>query len=299
MALHHITNKLHPEYQYLHLVSSIIENGSIKTGRNGNTYSKFGGMMRYSLENNTIPFITTKKLAWKTCLKELLWFIRGQTNNLILQSQNVHIWDDNSTPEFLESRGIMNRTIGDLGPIYGFQWRHFNAPYTNCNDNYQHKGIDQLQHIIDSLSDPNDKFSRRLILSAWNPSQLHEMALPPCHVLAQFNVHDDNKLSCALYQRSADMALGIPFNIASYSFLTHLLAHHCGLQPYEFIHFIGDMHLYDDHIKPIQSQLLRTPYEFPTIQIKTKKNNINLYDVNDFSIYNYNYHPIITMKMRP
>jgi thymidylate synthase len=293
----------HQEYQYLDLLQQIINQGTWEEGRNGKTKYIFGSMMRFSLQNGTIPILTTKKTAWKTCLKELLWFIKGQTDNKILQSQNVHIWDANASTDFCESIGLEHYAEGLLGPIYGYQWRHFNAPYdsnTGCPDYFQNpdtKYIDQLQQIIDALKDPNQRNSRRLIMTAWNPCQLNEMVLPPCHILCQFNVHDGNKLSCVLMQRSADFPLGIPFNIASYSFLTHLIAKHCGLQAYEFIHFLGNCHIYEDHIEPIKEQIKRVPFPFPTISIKEIKDNINDYQVEDFEIHNYQYHPQIKMKM--
>ena len=184
-----------------------------------------------------------------------------------------------------------------MGPIYGHQWRHFNAKYENFDTDYSGQGIDQLQNIISDLKDPAKRTSRRLIMSAWNPCQLDEMALPPCHVLVQFNVHGGNQLSCALYQRSADSSLGIPFNIASYAFLTHLLAKHCDLIPYEFVHFLGNAHLYEEHIEPIKEQLRREPYPFPTVSIKQIRENINDYTIEDFEINNYQHHPQIKFKM--
>jgi thymidylate synthase len=284
------------EYQYLNLVSDIIEKGSWEEGRNGKTKSIFGGMMRFSLKDDKIPILTTKKTAWKTCLKELLWFIRGKTNNNLLTEQGVHIWDGNSTPEFLKSRGLSHYSEGELGPIYGHQWRHFNAKWEGDED-YTGDGVDQLQQIIDALKDPKQRTSRRMIMSAWNPSQLDEMALPPCHVMCQFNVHDGNKLSCSMYQRSGDFPLGIPFNIASYSFLTHLIAKHCGLEAYEFVHFVGNCHIYEDHIEHIKEQLGRKPFSFPTVSIKQVRENINDYQIEDFELHNYQSHDAIKMKM--
>jgi thymidylate synthase len=284
------------EYQYLNLVSDIIEKGTWEEGRNGRTKSIFGNMMRYSLKDGKIPILTTKKTAWKTCLKELLWFIRGKTNNNLLTEQGVHIWDGNSTPEFLKSRGLSHYSEGELGPIYGHQWRHFNAKWEGDED-YTGDGVDQLQQIIDALKDPKQRTSRRLIMSAWNPSQLDEMALPPCHVMCQFNVHDGNKLSCAMFQRSNDECCGTPFNIASYSFLTHLLAKHCGLEAYEFVYFKGNCHIYEDHIEGAKLQLQRKPYPFPTVTIKQIRENINDYQVEDFEIHNYEHHPSIKFQM--
>ena len=230
-------DKKHEEYQYLNLLQDIIDDGHFEEGRNGITKCIFGAAMHFSLEDGSIPILTTKKTAWKTCLKELLWFVKGQTDNKILNNQKVHIWDGNSTKEFMESRNLSHYKEGDLGPIYGYQWRHFNAVYDSCDSEYTDKGIDQLQEVIECLKDPNKRTSRRMIISAWNPCQLNEMALPPCHIMFQFNVVDGDKLSCSMYQRSVDCPLGSPFNIASYSFLTHLIAKHCDLKPYEFIYY--------------------------------------------------------------
>jgi len=287
---------VHDEYQYLQLITNVIINGEDIQGRNGGTRMIFGTQMRFNLQENIIPFLTTKKLAWKTCLKELLWFISGSTSNTILKNNNVHIWDANGSKEFLESRGL-NYEEDDLGPVYGHQWRHFNAPYNNCNTDYSNKGIDQLNNVIKMLKDPKEKYSRRIILSAWNPCQLDEMALPPCHVLMQFNVSKNDELSCILYQRSGDIGLGVPFNIASYSLLTHLIAHHCNLKPKEFIHFLGNAHIYNDHIKPLKEQIDRIPYEFPTLKISNKYTNIEDYKFEDFVIENYKSHNKIEMEM--
>ena len=291
-------NNYHEENQYLNLIDSIIEENNEFIGRNGNTLSIFGSAMQFNLENNIIPLLTTKKLAWKTCLKELLWFIKGETNNKLLKRQNVHIWDSNGCREFLDSRGLTNYEEDDLGPIYGFQWRHFNAKYGNCHDKYNNKGVDQLNYIINQLKNSETRNSRRLIMSAWNPCQIDKMALPPCHVLCQFNVTNNNKLSCSLYQRSGDVGLGVPFNIASYCFLTHLIAHHCDLEPYEFIHNIGNTHIYDDHIDGLKEQCLRSPFKFPKLRILNKYENIEDYNISDFKVENYNYHETIKLLMR-
>jgi thymidylate synthase len=293
----------HEEYQYLNLLENILENGTWEEGRNGKTKSIFGASMRFSLKDGKIPILTTKKTAWKTCLKELLWFIRGQTDNKILQQQGVHIWDANASRDFLDSRGLTMNPEGHLGPIYGYQWRHFNAPYdiNTCYPDYfvnpQEKYVDQLQEIIDQLKNPETRTSRRLIMTAWNPCQLSQMALPPCHILCQFNLHDGNKLSCALYQRSIDCVLGSPFNIASYSFLTHLLAKHCGLEAYEFVYFMGNCHLYDNAIEPAKLQITREPYPFPIVSIKNIRDNINDYEVEDFEIHNYQHHEAIKVAI--
>lgn len=311
------------EYQYLNLIQNILENGHLEMGRNGNTKSIFGASMRFSLQNGKIPILTTKKTAWKTCLKELLWFISGETNNKLLTDQNVHIWDGNASHEFLVSRGLGHYAEGELGPIYPHQWRHFNGTWRSVNDPLNSKGswirnrdsdwsadssaeavdpdfyegVDQLQQIIDQLKNPATRNSRRLIMSAWNPCQLDQMALPPCHVMCQFNVHDGNKLSCSMYQRAQDLPIGAPFNVTSYSFLTHLLAKHCGLEAYEFINFVGNCHIYEEHIDPIKEILTREPYPFPTVSIKQVRENINDYKVDDFEIHNYKCHDVIKMAM--
>jgi thymidylate synthase len=284
------------EEQYLNLIQKVIQNGNTENTRNGETISVFGEMMRFNLENNKIPILTTKKLAWKTCLKELLWFISGSTDNRKLIKQNVHIWDANASREFLDQNNLFNNKENDLGPIYSHQWRHFNAPYDNFDTDYTGQGIDQLQQIIDNLKNPDKRTSRRLIMTAWNPCQLNQMALPPCHILCQFNVHSGNKLSCALYQRSGDIGLGVPFNIASYSFLTHLLAKHCGLEAYEFVYFLGNAHIYKDHVSVLQEQVKLSSYEFPTINILNIYENINDYKIDDFGIDNYKHHPTLNMK---
>jgi len=287
---------MHQEQQYLDLIKNIIDNGTWEEGRNGRTKSVFGNMMRFDLTNGKIPILTTKKTAWKTCLKELLWFIRGETNNKLLHDQGVHIWDGNTTREFLDSRGL-NYREGLIGPGYGFQWRHFNAPYDQETGGPSEKGIDQLQQIIDALKDPVQRTSRRMVMTAWNPLQIDKMALPPCHILCQFNVHDGNKLSCALFQRSCDVALGASFNIASYSFLTYLLAKHCGLVAHEFVYFIGNCHLYEDHVEPMYTVLDKVPFNFPTVLIKEVRENINDYTVDDFIIDGYQSHELVKMKM--
>jgi len=290
------------EQQYLDLIKEIIDNGFKEEGRNGNTLSVFGRSMRFSLKDGKIPILTSKKVAWKTCLKELLWFIRGETDNKILQNQGVHIWDGNTSREFLDSRGLKLYPEGMAGPIYGYQWRNYGASY-NCfsgkhlTDDYPFNGLDQLQGIIDQLKNPETRNSRRLVMTAWNPKQLDQMALPPCHVMCQFNVHGGNKLSCALYQRSCDCVLGIPFNIASYSLLTHLIAKHCGLEAYEFIHFMGNCHIYEEHINDVKIQIDRKPMQFPTLSIHQSRENINDYQVEDFELHDYQHHPQIKFRM--
>lgn len=300
---------MHPERQYLNLIGKILKEGIQEKGRNGNTKTVIGAMMRFPLNNNTIPIMTTKKLAWKTCFKELFWFINGETDNKKLKKQNVNIWNGNGSREFLNSRGLRHYEEDDLGPIYGYQWRNFDLPYRNTKHYEVYKSnyrlvkerksyyADQLGDIIEILKDKENRSSRRLVMSAWNPNQLNKMALPPCHILSQFNVIND-KLYCNMYQRSADIGLGVPFNIASYSLLTILLAKHCGLYPGEFIHHIGNAHIYEEHEDMLLEQIKREPKEFPKCDILKKHNNIEDYSLEDISIKNYEHHSKINMEMK-
>ena len=286
------------EYQYLNLIKDVLNNGYWENTRNGKTITKFGVNMRFSLKDNNFPLLTTKKMAWKSCAEELVWFIRGSTDNEELKNKNVKIWNANSSREFLDSRGLYNNKENDLGPIYGFQLRHFNASYNGRYPNYENKGVDQLQRIIDDLKNIKTRNSRRHILTSWNPCQIDEMALPPCHLLCQFNVRDNKYLSCALYQRSGDIGLGVPFNIASYSLFTIILARHCDLIPDEFVHFIGNAHIYENHIDSLKEQIDRVPLPFPKIQIKNYYNNINDYNINDIEwISDYKHLDSIKMDM--
>ena len=286
------------EQQYLQLVNDVINNGSFEMSRNGNTFSSFGHKMEFSLLDGTLPLLTTKRVAWKTCFRELMWFVRGCTDNEKLNEQKVKIWDANASRSFLDSRGLHNLEENDLGPVYGHQWRHFNAPYETCHTDYSGKGVDQLQNIINALKDPSQHTSRRLVMSAWNPCQIDEMALPPCHVLVQFKVRDHKFLSCSLYQRSGDIGLGIPFNIASYSFLTHLIARHCELEAEKFVHFIGDAHVYEDHKDVLLQQIKREPYAFPQIRVTRNASNIGDYNEHDIEwVRTYQHHPELHMVM--
>ncbi|KAK8483914.1 hypothetical protein V6N13_128746 [Hibiscus sabdariffa] len=250
----------HEEYFYLNLVQDIISVGNLKDDRTGTgTLSKFGCQMRFNLRA-TFPLLTTKKVFWRGVVEELLWFISGSTNAKVLQEKGIHIWDGNASRDFLDSIGLTNREEGDLGPVYGFQWRHFGARYIDMHADYTGQGFDQLLDVIEKIkNNPND---RRIILSAWNPSDLKLMALPPCHMFAQFYVAN-GELSCQMHQRSADFGLGVPFNIASYALLTCMIAHVCDLVPGDFIHVLGDTHVYSSHVRPLQEQLQKLPKPFP------------------------------------
>ncbi|XP_010827284.1 PREDICTED: LOW QUALITY PROTEIN: thymidylate synthase, partial [Bison bison bison] len=283
-------------------------------------------------QGDEFPLLTTKRVFWKGVLEELLWFIKGSTNAKELSSKGVKIWDANGSRDFLDGLGFSDRAEGDLGPVYGFQWRHFGAEYKDMDSEYSGQGVDQLQKVIDTIkTNPND---RRIILCAWNPKDLPLMALPPCHALCQFYVVN-GELSCQLYQRSGDMGLGVPFNIASYALLTYMIAHITDLKPGDFVHTLGDAHIYLNHIEPLKTQALmelrgqssrsmdgdgqagtgrwapvatdterdrccelqREPRPFPKLKILRKVETIDDFQAEDFQIEGYNPHPTIKMEM--
>jgi len=284
------------EKQYLRLIESILLDGNLKGDRTGvGTLSLFGTSLRFNLEHGVIPLLTSKKTFWKGIVEELLWMISGNTSAKTLQQKGIKIWDGNSSREFLDKMGFTDREEGDLGPVYGFQWRHFGAKYGTCNDDYTGKGIDQLQDVIDKIkNNPND---RRIVMSAWNPTDLNEMVLPPCHMFAQFYVAH-GKVSCQMYQRSADIGLGVPFNIASYALLTHIIAHCCSLKAGEFIHVMGDTHIYNNHINALKLQLQNKMTIFPKVILNEYCRNID--DLTSEDIMLYDYFPVgksIAMEM--
>ncbi|KAK5781293.1 thymidylate synthase PWA37_004726 [Arxiozyma heterogenica] len=291
------------EDQYLQLCQRIIEEGEFRPDRTGTgTYSLFAPpQLRFDLSNGKFPLLTTKKVFTKGIILELLWFIAGCTDGNKLSEQGVKIWDGNGSREYLDKLGLTDRKVGDLGPIYGFQWRHFGAKYKTCDDDYSGQGVDQLKDVIWKLK--NNPYDRRIIMSAWNPPDFPQMALPPCHVFSQFYVNfpkEPNKkprLSCLLYQRSCDMGLGVPFNIASYALLTIMIAHITDMEPGEFIHTMGDAHVYRDHIDALKEQIRREPRPFPTLKINRKVDSIDDFKFEDFEICDYNPHPRIQMTM--
>jgi len=253
---------------YLDLMRDILETGALKTDRTGTgTYSVFGRQLRFDLSEG-FPLVTTKKLHLRSIIYELLWFLNGDTNIKYLNNNGVTIWD-----EWADENG-------DLGPVYGHQWRSWPAPDGTT--------IDQISKVIEQIKTKPD--SRRHIVSAWNPAEVDKMALPPCHAMFQFYVAD-GKLSCQLYQRSADYFLGVPFNIASYALLTHMFAQQCDFEPGEFVWTGGDVHLYTNHIEQAKLQLTREPYPLPVLNIKRKPASIFEYAFEDFEIVNYQSHP--------
>lgn len=284
----------HEEYQYLDIIRNIIANGNNKGDRTGTgTRSLFGQQMRFNLRES-FPLLTTKRVFWRGVVEELLWLVKGCTSSKDLSRKRVKIWDGNGTRGFLDQYGHGHREEGDLGPVYGHQWRHFGATYVDCHTDYTGLGVDQLKNVIETIkNNPND---RRIIMSAWNPCDLKTMALPPCHVLAQFYVAN-GEVSCMMYQRSCDLGLGVPFNIASYSLLCCMIAQVCGLKAGEFVHTLGDAHVYNNHIEPLQEQLQREPRPFPTLKINKEITDIEGFTLEDLQIENYKPHKTIKMKM--
>jgi thymidylate synthase len=287
---------------YLELVKRILTQGSKRDTRNGTTISKFGENISFDLAEG-FPLLTTKKVFFNGIIRELLWFIKGDTDARHLEANNVTIWSGNTSKEFLEKNNLpYEEGIG--GPIYGYQWRRFGQEYTYKDEHGQSQitpgvknGVDQLQFIIDELR--VNPTSRRLFMSSWNPNQLSQMCLPPCHISYQFYVENNRSLSCMMVQRSADVFLGLPFNIASVALLVHFIANMVGLEP-GIIHIcIGDAHIYEDHLEPIRVQLGRSgmDYDLPRLILKRKPGKIEEYEFEDVEIVNYKSHPMIKAKM--
>lgn len=281
------------EQQYLQQIRNILDHGVRKPNRTGtDTLSIFGMQSRWDLRNS-FPLLTTKRLFWKGIVHELLWFIKGSTNAKELADKKVNIWNANGTKEFLSAKGI-EREENDLGPIYGFQWRHFGSKYETMHNDYSGKGVDQLSDVIHKIKiNPND---RTIIMSAWNPVDIPQMALPPCHCMCQFYVAN-GELSCQMYQRSADMGLGVPFNIASYALLTLMIAKVTGLTPGDLVHTLGDAHVYVNHIEQLKIQLERQPRDFPVVKISRDITCIDDFVFEDFILERYNPHGNLDMKM--
>ncbi len=258
------------EQQYLDLLDHVLEHGAEKSDRTGTgTRSVFGWQMRFAL-GESFPLLTTKKLHLKSIIVELLWFLRGDTNVRWLQERGVTIWDEWADAE------------GELGPVYGYQWRHWRTP--------DGREIDQIAQLLESIRRNPD--SRRHIVSAWNPADVERMALPPCHALFQFYVAD-GQLSCQLYQRSADLFLGVPFNVASYALLTLMVAQVTGLAPGTFVHTLGDAHLYRNHFEQARTQLARAPRAFPRMRLNPEVKDLFAFRYEDFTLEGYDPHPAI------
>jgi thymidylate synthase len=282
-------------------MNKIIKQGHYRQTRNANTFSIFGCHMCFDLQNNILPLLTTKKMFTRGILEELLFFLRGETNSKILEEKKVNIWKSNTTREFLDNNNLSHYTEGDMGPMYGFQWRHFNAEYNGCDKDYSGKGIDQLEEVVKDLQ--YNKYSRRILMTTYNPRQAKQGVLYPCHgIVVQFGIEDDNKLCCHMYQRSADYALGVPFNITSYAFLVHILCSilktkNCNYIAGKLYMSFGDVHLYENHVEAAKMQLERTPFLFPELRIK--KEILNFQDIksDDFEIINYKSHDKLNFEM--
>ncbi len=272
---------------YLTALKDVLENGTVREDRTGTgTIGIFGMQQRYDLTKG-FPAVTTKRLAFKACLSELLWFLEGSGDERRLaeilhgssEEDKRTIWTDNALADYWLPKA---KYQGDLGRVYGVQWRDFG-------------GVDQLLNLINGLK--NDPYGRRHIITAWNPAELNQMALPPCHCFAQFYVSADNKLSCQMYQRSCDMFLGVPFNVASYSLLTHMIAQVCGLGVGEFVHVLGDAHIYLNHVEQVKEQLSREPLPAPQLWINPNVQDITKFTMEDFRLDGYNPMPSIKAPM--
>lgn len=288
---------IHGEMQYIKLVKHVLNSNLIsiqKSEKRRNTLSVFGTQMRFDLREN-FPLLTTKKMFWKGIVEELLWMIRGETNAKSLSKLGVHIWDHNASKEFLKSRNL-NYPEGELGPVYGFQWRKYGSDFDPETGEFitesesKSKSIDQLKQCIHMIK--TDPDSRRIIMTAWNPLDIDKMALPPCHVLTQFYVSGNN-LSLQLYQRSADIGLGMPFNIASYSLLLLIVAKICNLNAAEFVYTVGDAHIYDTHITGLSEQIKRKPLKFPSVICTVSE--IDNIKSKDIELFNYKSHEKINL----
>ena len=299
-----VDGKPHGEYQYLDLLQRLLEKGHRRQTRNAVTYSLFGEKLEFDLGNG-FPLITTRKSFLRGIFEELKWFLMGQTDSKLLEEKGVNIWHDNTTREFLDSVGLKHYRDGDIGPMYGYQWLYYSTPYKGCDTDYTGQGFNQFNYILQLLK--NDHFSRRIIMTTYNPQQLKEGVLPPCHgICIQFYVEDGHRLSCSMTQRSCDFFLGANFNISSYSLLVHIICElvnndskYMGhpLTPGRIVIFLNDVHLYEDHIKQAKEQLSRHPYPFPKLQFKKKISDIKELNWEDIQLANYKYHPAIDAKM--
>jgi dihydrofolate reductase/thymidylate synthase len=290
----HILNVINKEErEFLKLMNNILTNGNARASRNEQTISTFGNTLQFDLRNNTFPLLTSRKMFLRGIFEEVMLFIRGQTDNEILEKKNISIWRGNTTREFLNSRNLEHLPVGDMGASYGFLFRHFGAKYVDCKTDYTGQGVDQLQTVINTIK--NNPTDRRMIISLWDPTNLNNCPLPPCLYNYQFYVND-NYLSCMMTQRSSDYVVAGGWNIATGSLLTYLIARVCNLTPDKLIWNIGDTHIYNNLIDQAKEQILREPYQFPKIYI-SKKDNIESFEYGDIELIGYKSHPTINLVM--
>jgi thymidylate synthase len=289
------------ERKYLDLMSDILNNGHLRETRNAKTYSLFGKFLEFDLAKG-FPLLTTKKMFLKGVVEELLFFLRGETDSKKLEEKGVNIWKPNTSRAFLDKNGFTNYKEGTLGPMYGFNWRYFGAKYTGCESNYSGLGKDQFLEIIDLLK--TDRFSRRILMTTYNPLVAKEGVLYPCHGLtAQFGVEGENRLCCYVYIRSNDEFLGFPFNLASYALLVQIICELVNnetenpLELGKLFFAVGDAHIYEEHVEMVKEQLMRTPFQFPTMKIGKKFKDVSELSFEDFLLTNYRSHPSIKAKM--
>lgn len=291
------------DYPYLEVLNDVFKHGDRRQTRNAVTYSLFDKQVSFDV-SQSFPLLTTKRMFLKGIIEELLFFLKGDTNSKHLEEKGVRIWQGNTTREFLDSRGLKHYKEGDMGPMYGWNWRYFGTDYKGCDHNYSGKGFDQLKHVLKTLKD--DPMSRRIMMTTFDPSKVSESVLAPCHsLILQFYVQGD-KLSCKMMQRSSDHFLGNPFNIASTSLLLYIIAHVSGLKPHKVTIDLGDTHIYEDHLEQVQRQLNRIPFELPQMKITKEFSGESIDDqikfleslkYEDFELSNYNYHKGIKAKM--
>lgn len=286
--------KMENEKGYLNLMSKILNQGANKDDRTKTgVVSLFGEKLEFDILDDIIPILTTKKIFYDKVIHELLFFLSGKTDTSILENKNVNIWKGNTRKEFLEKQGL-NFEEGDMGPSYPFQWRHCGAKYEGCDKDYTGQGVDQISEAIRLIK--QDPTSRRIVVNTWNPQYINQMCIPPCHTQFQFYVQD-GFLDCQMIQRSADLFLGVPWNIMSYALLTHMVAKVCDLKARKFYHIFGDVHIYSNHIEQCHLQLKREPFPFPKINIKRKPESIFDFKFEDFEIIDYNHHDFIKAEM--
>lgn len=287
----------HEEYNYLNLMNDIISTTKDRQDRtNVGTYSTFGKQLTFNIADS-IPLLTTKFVSMNMVIKELLFFLRGETNSKILENQGVNIWKDNTTREFLDKNGLTDYEEGDMGPMYGISLRHFNAEYKGCNHDYTNQGYDQITNLIENIK--KDPYSRRHIITTFNPAVANEGVLYPCHgIVIQFYI-DDDRLSCHVYNRSQDVFLGQPWNIVSYALLTYIIGLKCNYKPDRLIISMGDAHIYKNHIEQVNTQCARKPFPFPKLQLDQSIKDKDFKDikVEDFNLIGYLYHPSIKAPM--